>query len=118
MILDQLKVKRTSSRISFWYGARTQEHLAYQEDLEELVAAYPNFSWHVALSDVPESNDWAGARGLIHDLVRDQYLASHPDIERCSFYICGPPQMLEAVLSLLKSLGVPDSRIAFDDFGN
>ena len=118
MILDQLKVKRTSSRISFWYGARTQEHLAYQEDLEELVAAYPNFSWHVALSDAPETDTWSGPRGLIHELVRDQCITSHPDLDACSFYICGPPPMLAAVLSLLKSLNVPDSRIAFDDFGN
>tara|TARA_R110002051_G_scaffold116570_1_gene190130 strand:- start:520 stop:876 length:357 start_codon:yes stop_codon:yes gene_type:complete len=118
MILDQLKVKRTSSRISFWYGARTQEHIAYQEDLDELVAAYPNFSWHVALSDAAETDNWTGPRGLIHELVRDQYIISHPDLDTCSFYICGPPPMLEAVLSLLKSLNVPDSRIAFDDFGN
>ncbi|MEQ3650557.1 NADH:ubiquinone reductase (Na(+)-transporting) subunit F [Hyphomonas sp.] len=118
MILDQLKVKRTSSRISFWYGARTQEHIAYKEDLEALATAHPNFSWHVALSDVPETDNWPGARGQIHEFVRDQYIISHPDLATCSFYICGPPQMLEAVLSLLKSLNVPNSRIAFDDFGN
>jgi len=118
MIVDRLATHGCTSRMSLWYGARTQEHIVYKDDFEKLASAHPNFSWHVALSEAPETDDWPGARGLIHDLVRDQYLASHPDIERCSFYICGPPQMLKAVLSLLKSLGVPDSRIMFDDFGN
>lgn len=118
MIIDELATQTRARTITFWYGARTREHIVYEEDFERLANDHSNFSWYVALSDVSEADGWPGSRGLIHEIFRDQYLASHPDIASCRFYICGPPAMLEAVLSLLASLGVPKDRIAFDDFGN
>lgn len=118
IIIDELSRKGRTARMSFWYGVRTQDHIVYGEDFDRLEQTHPNFSWQVALSDPSSSHDWTGPRGLIHEIVRDRYLTSHPDIGKCSFYVCGPPAMLEAVLKLLKSLGVPKERIAFDDFGN
>ncbi len=118
IILDELTRKGRTSRMSFWYGVRTQDHIVYGDDFDRLEQAHPNFSWQVALSDASTNHEWTGPRGLIHKIVRDHYLASHPDIGNCRFYICGPPAMLEAVLALLKSLGVSDAKIAFDDFGN
>lgn len=118
MIHDQLASRNRTSKVSFWYGARTQEDIVYKEEFEHLLDTCPNFSWHVALSHLNETDAWPGKRGWIHEIVRDQYLASHPDIAQCRFYVCGPPPMLEAVLMLLNSLGVSEERIAFDDFGN
>jgi Na+-transporting NADH:ubiquinone oxidoreductase subunit F len=118
IIIDELTRKTRTAPMSFWYGVRTQKHIAYRDDLDRLQQTHPNFSWEVALSDETPDNNWYGYRGLIHEIVRDHYLRAHADIGRCSFYICGPPAMTEAVLALLKSLGVPDAKIAFDDFGN
>lgn len=117
IILDELTRKARTSRMTFWYGVRTQDHIVYGEDFDALENAHPNFSWQVALSDPSAAADWSGHHGMIHEIVRDHSLASHPDIGKCSFYICGPPAMLEAVLALLKSMGVPEHKIAFDDFG-
>ncbi|KCZ87966.1 NADH:ubiquinone reductase (Na(+)-transporting) subunit F [Hyphomonas johnsonii] len=118
MIQDQLSVRGRTSKISFWYGARTPEDIVYSDEFAQLADTYRNFSWHVALSHLDKDDTWSGERGLIHEFVRDQYLASHPDIGRCRFYVCGPPPMLEAVLKSLAALGVPEDRIAFDDFGS
>ncbi len=117
MIRDQLVSQGRKSKISFWYGARTQDDIVYEGEFAHLVQTCPNFSWHVALSNLAEGDPWAGNRGWIHEVVRDQHLASHPDISSCRFYVCGPPVMLDAVLTLLKSLGVSEEKIAFDDFG-
>jgi Na+-transporting NADH:ubiquinone oxidoreductase subunit NqrF len=38
-------------------------------------------------------------------------------LANCEFYICGPPPMLAASRQMLAGLGVPETRVFFDDFG-
>jgi Na+-transporting NADH:ubiquinone oxidoreductase subunit NqrF len=38
-------------------------------------------------------------------------------LSNCEFYICGPPPMLSASRKMLAGLGVPETRVFFDDFG-
>jgi Na+-transporting NADH:ubiquinone oxidoreductase subunit F len=55
--------------------------------------------------------------GFIHQCLEDEYISTHPDPQEVEYYICGPPLMLTAVLSMLDSYGVEPEMIAFDDFG-
>ena len=78
---------------------------------------HDNFEFHIALSD-PQSNDnWTGYTGFIHEVIFENYLKNHPNPEDIEYYICGPPMMLQAVLKMLDSLGVPSDMIHYDDFG-
>lgn len=99
--------------IHFWYGARTVADAPYVDEMQDLAARYPNFSWQLVLSD--ERSD-VHPLGMVHEVVREGLLQSHPDLQACDFYLCGPPAMLTAMLALLKKLGVQDDRVAFDDF--
>lgn len=117
MVLDELVNKKSDAPISFWYGARTASDLFYSELFDGLCEKHPNFSWHIALSESGADDNWSGNQGYIHEIVRKQYLETHPDLSSCSFLVCGPPPMLIAVLKMLDELGVDSSAIAFDDFG-
>ena len=117
MIWDLLLNKSSARRISLWYGARTPEALAYREEFEQLATDFDNFSWQVALSHLEPHQKWEGHKGWIHEIFQDNFLSAHPDPGRCSFYVCGPPPMLEAVLNLLREAGISEEKIAFDDFG-
>ncbi|MCK7537770.1 MAG: hypothetical protein MZV63_45865 [Marinilabiliales bacterium] len=55
--------------------------------------------------------------GFIHKVLLDNYLCRHDEPEDIEYYFCGPPQMNNAVVKMLDSLGVPQENIAFDDFG-
>ena len=56
-IFDQLKSKKTTRKMSFWYGARSTREVFYQADFDALAAENDNFVWHVALSEpLPEDN--------------------------------------------------------------
>jgi Na+-transporting NADH:ubiquinone oxidoreductase subunit F len=116
IILDQLG-RGTGRRIGFWYGARDIEDLCYRQEFDALAEQHPNFRWHAALS-APRSKDWKGATGFIHTVVYEQYLKEHPAPEKAEYFLCGPPLMSAAVVSMLEDLGVPDERIFFDDFGS
>ncbi len=116
-IFNQLDRRGTRRRISFWYGARSRAELFYEDDFDRLQAAHDNFDWHVALSEPRPEDDWSGAIGFIHDVVRAKYLETHPAPEECEYYLCGPPMMIKAVCSMLDNLGVDPENIVFDDFG-
>lgn len=116
-ILDQLKRRKTSRKIGFWYGARSRRELFYTELFEGLAAEHDNFTWLPALSEPRPEDDWRGATGFIHQVVHDRYLADHPAPEACAYYLCGPPLMIKAVLHMLDGLGVEEESILYDDFG-
>ena len=108
---------KTGRKVSYWYGARSKREIFYEEDFEKIAKAFPNFKFHIALSEpVPEDN-WDGPVGFIHQVIYDNYLGKHEEPEDIEYYMCGPPMMNDAVNKMLYDLGVPDEMIAFDDFG-
>ena len=117
-IFDELKRRGRSTKMSYWYGARSLREMFYVEEFDELAKEYDNFEWHVALSDPLPEDDWSGHLGFIHQVVLDNYLKEHPAPEDCEYYLCGPPPMIAAVRSTLDSLGVEPDQIRFDDFGS
>lgn len=116
-ILDLLKTRHSSRKISYWYGARSKRELYYDDQFEQLQSEYDNFSWHVALSEPEARDNWQGHNGFIHKVIYDKYLGSHTAPEDCEYYLCGPPLMVKAVLVMLDNLGVDADVIHYDDFG-
>ncbi|MDO4777213.1 MAG: NADH:ubiquinone reductase (Na(+)-transporting) subunit F [Cardiobacteriaceae bacterium] len=116
-IFDQLKRIGTKRKITFWYGARSKKEIFYQEDFDALAAEFPNFEWHVALSDALPEDNWDGFTGFIHNVVYENHLKNHPAPEDCEYYMCGPPIMNKSVINMLHDLGVEDENIMLDDFG-
>ncbi|MBR4918344.1 MAG: NADH:ubiquinone reductase (Na(+)-transporting) subunit F [Bacteroidales bacterium] len=116
-IFDQFKNKHTQRKTTFWYGGRSRKELFYKDEFEQLAAEHDNFDFYIALSDVQPNDNWTGYTGFIHDVIFENYLKDHPNPEDIEYYICGPPMMLQAVLKMLDSLGVPSDMIHYDDFG-
>lgn len=116
-IFDQFKRLRTDRKVSFWYGARSLREAFYMDDFNGIQAEFPNFQWHLALSDPLPEDNWDGYKGYIHQVVLDNYLSKHEAPEEIEFYICGPPMMNDAVVGMAKSLGVEPENVMFDDFG-
>lgn len=116
-IFDELKRNSRTTKMSYWYGARSLREMFYVEEFDRLAKQYDNFEWHVALSDSLPDDEFEGHTGFIHQVVLDNYLKAHPNPEDCEFYLCGPPPMTAAVLQMLDDLGVEPENIHLDDFG-
>jgi Na+-transporting NADH:ubiquinone oxidoreductase subunit F len=116
-IFDQLKRLNSTRKISFWYGARSLSEAFYVEEFDELAEKFPNFEWHLVLSDTQPEDNWSGATGFVHQYLYDNYLVDHPAPEDCEYYLCGPPMMNSSATTMLISLGVEQENILFDDFG-
>ena len=117
IIFDQLERQKTKRKISYWYGARSRIELFYGDEFDQLESEHTNFRWTVGLSDPKPEDSWEGATGFIHDIAFKEYLEEHPAPEDCEYYLCGPPLMIKAVLSMLEDIGVDRRSIYNDDFG-
>jgi propane monooxygenase reductase subunit len=109
-LLRSLAEQGSSRPGVYYYGARTDSDLFHLEELEQLAAALPGLRFVPALSE--DCNGWAGERGLITDVV-DRCEADLSDVDA---YLCGPPPMVDAAISLLVARGVPEAHIHFDKF--
>jgi Na+-transporting NADH:ubiquinone oxidoreductase subunit F len=117
-ILHLLKtLKITDRKISYWYGARSKNEIFYEEDFRGLEKEFPNFSFHIALSDPLPEDNWTGPVGFIHNVILANYLKDHDAPEDIEYYMCGPGPMAKAVEKMLYDLGVPRNMLMFDDFG-
>ena len=116
-IFDQLKRLSATRKISYWYGARSEKEIFYQDDFDKLARENENFSWHIALSEPQPEDNWEGLTGFIHQVLFDEYLSKHDAPEDCEYYMCGPPMMTSAVMDMLFNLGVEREDILLDDFG-
>ena len=116
-IFDQLSRLNSKRKMSFWYGARSLREMFYVEDFDKLQEDHDNFKWHVALSDAQPEDNWEGHTGFIHNVLKENFLKDHPAPEDCEYYMCGPPMMNSAVITMLEDLGVERDHIFLDDFG-
>lgn len=117
MIFEQLEKLGSTRRMTYWYGARSGADLFYADEFDALAARHPNFDWTVAMSEPQPEDAWTGATGFVHTVALERYLRDHPAPEECEYYLCGPPLMIRAVLSMLDDLGVDEDNIFNDDFG-
>jgi len=109
---------KTGRKATFWYGARSLKEVFYAEQFDAIAKDFPNFEWHLALSEPLPEDNWEGPTGFIHQVIYDNYLSKHDEPEDIEYYLCGPPMMNSAVTNMLYELGVPDEMVEFDDFGS
>ena len=115
-IFDLFHTKNTNRKVSFWYGARSVREMFYDDEFKAIQEKWPNFSYHVGLSDPMPEDNWEGYTGFIHQVVLDNYLKDHPDPTEIEYYLCGPPMMISSVQKMLYDMGVEKEMIDFDEF--
>lgn len=116
-IFHLFKTLKTDRKVSFWYGARSRKEIFYESDFEEIEKEFPNFKFHIALSEALPEDNWTGCTGFIHQVLYDNYLKDHEAPEDLEYYLCGPPLMTSSAIKMLDSIGVPAENIMYDDFG-
>jgi predicted ferric reductase len=112
-MLRHMKDTRDRRSVMLLYASRTQSDIVFRQELSEIEKGeFPALKTVHVLSRAPE--DWSGEKGYIDKGKIEKYCG--PQAGDKSFYVCGPPGMLSAVLEALKDLRVPDSRIRIEIF--
>lgn len=110
-LLQQEQQADSSRAAMFFYGARNRAELCYVDEF----ADNSKVEYVPVLSAATENDNWEGQTGYVHE-VAEQWLQQQ-DVTQVDVYVCGPPLMLEATMSMLAKAGVPRNHIKFDDFG-
>jgi Na+-transporting NADH:ubiquinone oxidoreductase subunit F len=111
-ILLDLLAQKCPRPVRYFFGARTEKDLFLVDEMRAFEKQLPDFRFIPALSRPEPGSSWTGERGLITEVV-----ARHlPDAGETEAYLCGSPGMIDACVALLKSKGIPDSRIFYDKF--
>ena len=116
-LLHLFNTVKTGRKVSYWYGARSKNEIFYEEDFRAIEKEFPNFKFHIGLSEPRPEDNWTGTVGFIHQVIYDNYLKDHEAPEDIEYYMCGPGPMSNAVKVMLDNLGVAKENILFDDFG-
>jgi propane monooxygenase reductase subunit len=114
-ILNDIAETDASKPVRFYYGARTEQDLFYLDEITALAEKLDDFEFIPALSEQQATEGWAGARGFVHENVASGYADTGRNIT-LDAYACGPPPMVEAVLSVFQQIGVDADNIHLDKF--
>ena len=112
-MLEDLCRQGRGPDVILFFGARTQRDLYCLENIAALQADWPGpgrLLFIPVLSMEPQTSGWSGLTGHI-----PEHLASFCNVADSSFYLCGPPAMVDAHLRMLKAQ-VDKSHIAYDRF--
>ncbi|MBI5379193.1 MAG: ferredoxin reductase [Nitrospirae bacterium] len=106
-LLRYLVAKDLPVRARLLYAAKTPEDLIFRKDLDAMAAAHPRIRIDYTITK-PQGTGWTGRTGRIDEpLLREVLNESSYDL----VYLCGPPPMVEHLVTHLLALGYPPERI-------
>ncbi|MAZ55935.1 MAG: NADH:ubiquinone reductase (Na(+)-transporting) subunit F, partial [Flavobacteriales bacterium] len=78
---------KTQRKVTFFYGGRSKKELFYLDDFRQIEKEFPNFKFHVALSEPLPEDNWKekknlndegdGFVGFIHETVIEHHFKLH-----------------------------------------
>jgi propane monooxygenase reductase subunit len=105
-LLRKLARERCERPVRFFYGARTEKDVFYEELIGELGAQLPDFDFRPVLSDTDR---------FVHEAA-GEYLESG-EMSSPELYMCGPPPMIDAMIELAtEKHGIDETQIFHDKF--
>lgn len=111
-ILLDLRERKISRCVRYFYGARAHCDLLLLDELRALEQSLRDFQFIPALSAPLPGDEWPGATGLISDILARQLEESYAG----EAYLCGSPAMIEACRKVFLEKGVPSNYIFYDAF--
>ncbi len=108
---------RLLTRIAMFDSNRNAQNILYKNEFDSWALENKNLKIIYTITDEEGwKSDWAGERGRIDKNMLDKHLPVE-DQQNATFYICGPPGMLQGMRNLLRNeLQIPDERIKIEEF--
>lgn len=100
-------------RVLLLYANNTEEDIVFRQELDRMASsALPELRVVHVLGRAGET--WRGERGVIDRSLIERYVPG--ELRNKTFYLCGPPPMMAALIALLSDLGVSMRSIRSERF--
>jgi predicted ferric reductase len=100
-------------KVNLLWGVNTPQDMIYREELEGLRTALPHFNFTPV---VAFDQTWQGEQGFIDQEKIRRLALADGEIRGKDFSLCGPPAMMDLLLSHLRALQIPKQNIHFERF--
>ncbi len=110
-IIKNATDKHLSSKITLFYGCRTEADIAFKDELGSMQNENKNLKM-ICIVNQP-SSQWTGETGII---TADMIKKTLPDYNENVFFTCGPPPMVKAMETIIESLGLPKTQMRQEYF--
>lgn len=95
------------NKYTLFYSAKTKDNLLYYDELCEMKQSHDNIDVICTTTrEVPD--DWTGETRRCDAAMITAHV---PDYQERTYYLCGPKPFLEAMMAILKELGIEDNKI-------
>lgn len=106
--------KKLSNKIKFIYSVKIPEEIIYRDELDKIKKSNDNFEYAVTITRPDENNSWHGKKGRVDSELLKQNI---DDIEGSIYFLCGPKEFVDSIISILQSLGAKREQIKTDVWG-
>ena len=105
--------RKLNNKVKLIYSVRVPEEIIYKNEFEKLKKSNKNFDYVVTITRA-ENGSWQGRKGRMSlDLLKENI----EDVENSIYYLCGPKEFVDSVISMLQSLGINREQIKTDVWG-
>jgi ferredoxin-NADP reductase len=104
-----LSEAKSRGKLTLIYSMAAPEEYLFRAELEATARDHPNLHL-VPIVTGSEVGDWRGRRGRIEAKLLGKHLGGAGAL----YYLCGPPGMVEDMIRLLGSLGVPERQVVYE----
>ena len=108
--------EQSDRRTVFIHACDNGDVHALGDEVCALAASRSGIEAHVVYR-FPTDADRAAKRHQAEGVITRELLQRLLPLDDYEFYLCGPPPFMQAVFRLVRSLGVPKERIAYEFFG-
>lgn len=104
----------TDTNLHLIYTNSTPEEIAFRTELLAWQDEHPNIKVDLTVTHPEESQvQWNGLTGRVDEAMLRKLVG---DLGRPTFWICGPPPMVDALDEMLGKLGIPTDRRKIEKF--
>jgi ferredoxin-NADP reductase len=96
------------------FSVKQQQDIIFRAELDELQKRFANFKLTVTLTR-ETSSTWTGERGRITSSLLSRVAR---DLNNCRVHLCGPTEMTEPLIAMIRELGVSNELIKVESFAS
>ncbi len=95
------------------YSNKTEKDIAIKHDLDEIVSKNRRIKIVYTVTRPEESPGWKGITGRVDEKMIKEHVR---DLTGSTYYICGPPPMVDGMNLLLSQMKIPAEKIKSEKF--
>jgi len=94
-------------KATLFYSCKVEKQFLWLDELEQMALSHVNIRIFPTITKEAPA-DWIHKTGRINETMIRECL---PDFMEHTFYSCGPPALIEAMFTMLKSMGVSENNL-------